>query len=222
MGINWGPTVDGKILPNHSFDPAAPQMTANVPMIIGTVLNEFTNGIGHPEYEFMTVDEVKQRLEKRYQGKGDKVYDAYRKMYPNAKPFDVYSVAMAAQTRQNAITQASRKAALGAAPAYLYWFTWQTPVLDGHPRAFHCSELPFVFYNTDRCAAMTGGTEEARTLGAKAADAWISFARNGDPNHPAIPKWQPVTTKDFPVMILDKTCELKSDPDGDARRVVFA
>jgi para-nitrobenzyl esterase len=130
-------------------------------------------------------------------------------------------VAMAAQTRQNAVMQAARKAAQNAAPAYLYWFTWQTPVLDGRPRAFHCAELSFVFYNTDRCAAMTGGTAEARELSAKTADAWIAFARGGDPSHPGLPKWQAVTAKQFPVMMLDNICELKNDPDGEARRVIF-
>ena len=51
------------------------------------------------------------------------------------------------------------------------------PILDGRPRAFHCAVLPFVFCNTDRCAAMTGGPAEARELSAKAADAWIFRAQ---------------------------------------------
>src|SRR5207249_1556400 len=29
MGINWGPTVDGKILPAHAFDPQAPAISAS-------------------------------------------------------------------------------------------------------------------------------------------------------------------------------------------------
>src|SRR5215510_5620608 len=32
----WGPTVDGQILPQHPFDPAAPATSANIPMLIGT------------------------------------------------------------------------------------------------------------------------------------------------------------------------------------------
>ena len=33
---------------------------------------------------------------------------------------------------------------------------------DSRPRAFHRSEIPFVFFNTDRAANQTGGTDEAR------------------------------------------------------------
>ncbi len=220
MGINWGPTVDGKILPNHSFDPTAPQASAKVPMIIGTVLNEFTNGIGHPEYESMTIDEVKRRLKQRYGDKSDRILDAFRTAHPNSKPFDILSMALAATTRQNAIAQAERKAAQNSAPAFVYWFTWQTPVLDGRPRAFHCAELPFVFYNTDRCAAMTGGTPEARDLSARMADAWINFARKGDPNHSSLPHWPAFTAAKVQTMIFDNQCEMRNDPDGSARRSV--
>jgi para-nitrobenzyl esterase len=220
-GVNWGPTVDGRVLPQHAFDPAAPAISSDVPMIIGTVLNEFTTGIGHPEYESMTLDEARRRVDARYGAKTGRILEAFQKAYPNAKPFDLMSLIFATPTRQNAITQAERKAAQKAAPAYLYWFTWQTPVLNGRPRAFHCSELPFVFDNTDRCAAMTGGTQEARELGAKMSESWINFARKGDPNHSGIPKWAAFTTEKVPTMIFDNKCELKIDPAGEARRTVI-
>lgn len=217
MGINWGPTVDGKILPAHAFDPQAPAISANVPLLVGTVQNEFMNGIGHPEYESMNRDEVKKRVNQRFGNNGQKIIDAFQSTYPDAKPFDVLSLIMAAPTRQNAIAQAERKTALGAAPAYLYWFTWHTPVLDGRPRAFHCSELPFCFDNTDRCAAMTGGTVEARELAAKVSDAWINFARSGDPSHKGLPKWPAFSASHVPTMTFDSKCEMKNDPDGVAR-----
>jgi para-nitrobenzyl esterase len=219
-GTGWGPTVDGRILPQHAFDPAAPAISAGVPMIIGTVLNEFTNGIGHPEYEAMTLDEVRNRVSARYGGKADRIIAAFQQAYPNAKPFDVLSIIFATPPRQNAITQAERKAAQKAAPAYLYLFTWQTPVLNGRPRAFHCAELPFVFDNADRCAAMTGGTAEARELGARVSECWINFARKGDPNHSGIPKWAAFTADKAQTMIFDNKCELKNDPAGEARRIL--
>ncbi len=220
-GVNWGPTVDGRILPAHAFDPGAPAISADVPMIIGTVLNEFTNGIGHPEYESMSMDEVRKRVNNRFRDKADAIIAAFQRTYPSAKPFDLLSLIQAGPVRQNAITQAERKAAQKAAPAYLYWFTWQTPILNGRPRAFHCAELPFVFDNTDRCAAMTGGTVEARELGAKMSDCWINFARKGDPNHSGIPKWAAFTAEKVPTMIFDNKCELKNDPAGEARKALL-
>jgi para-nitrobenzyl esterase len=220
-GGGWRPTPDGRILPSQPFDPVAPGISAGIPLLVGSVLNEQTHGINHPEYEDMTKDEVQRRARERFNDRAEAVIAAYQKLYPKAKPFDVMSVAFAAQSRQNCVTQAERQAALGGAPVYTFWFTWQTPVLDGRPRAFHCSELPFVFNNTDRAAAMTGGGPEARELGGRMSDAWIAFARKGDPNHSGLPKWPAFTPKDGALMVFDNKCEVRMNPDGEARRTAF-
>lgn len=216
----WGPTVDGKILPQHPFDPAAPAISANIPMLIGTALNEFTSGIGNPNVDAMTETELASRVKEMYGERGQQIVAAYRKAHPKAKPFDIYSFISTVPTRQNAVTQAERKVAQNAAPAYLYLFAWQTPVLDGRPRAFHCSELAFVFDNIDRCVNMTGGGTDARTLAAKVSEAWINFARKGDPNHAGLPKWPTFTADKGAVMVFDNKCEVKNNPDGEARGTV--
>jgi para-nitrobenzyl esterase len=220
-GGGFRPTPDGRNLPTQPFDPVAPSMSAGIPLLVGSVLNEHVHGINHPEYEVMTKDEVLQRARVRFHDRAEAVIAAYQKLYPKAKPFDVLSVAFAAESLQNAVTQATRQAALGGAPVYMFWFTWQTPVLDGRPRAFHCSELPFVFNNTDRAAAMTGGGPEARDLGGRVSDAWIALARKGDPNHPGLPKWPAFTAKDGALMVFDNKCEARMNPDGEARRVIY-
>jgi len=220
-GGGWRPTPDGRILPSQPFDPVAPAISAGVPLLVGSVLNEMTHGINHPEYEDMTLDEVLRRGRERFRDRTEAVIAAYQKLYPKAKPFDVLSVAFAAESRQNCVTQAERKAALGGAPAFTFLFTWQTPVLGGRPRAFHCSELPFVFNNTDRAAAMTGGGPEARDLGGRMSDAWIAFARKGDPDHPGLPKWPAFTAREGALMIFDTKCEVRMNPDGEARRAVY-
>lgn len=68
---------------------------------------------------------------------------------------------------------------------------------------------------------MTGGGEDARALAAKVADSWINFARKGDPNHAGIPKWTAFTPQLCPTMIFDNRCELKNNPDGEERAVIF-
>jgi para-nitrobenzyl esterase len=220
-GGGWRPTPDGHILPSQPFDPVAPSISAGIPLLVGTVLNEQTHGLNHPEYEDMSKGEVLRRARERFNDRAEAVIAAYQKLYAKAKPFDVLSVAFAAQSRQNCVTQAERQVALGGAPVYTFWFTWQTPVLDGRPRAFHCAELPFVFNNTDRAAAMTGGGPEARELGGRMSDAWISFARKGDPNHPGLPKWPAFTSKEGALMVFDNKCEARMNPDGEARNAAF-
>jgi para-nitrobenzyl esterase len=213
-GLSLGPVADGKIIPSPAFNPTAPDVSADVPMIIGTTLNEFATGINHPEYELMTDAELHTRTEAMYPGKSKQIVAAFRNRTPNAKPFDLWSRIASAPVRQGALRQATMKAALNKAPAYLYWFTWQTPVLDGRPRAFHCAELPFVFYNSDRCENMTGGGDDARQLAGRMADAWIQFARTGDPNHSGIPKWAPFTPDRSPCLIFDDPTVVTNAPDA--------
>lgn len=218
--LGFGPVMDGNIVPRHPFDPDAPGISANVPMIIGTTLNEMSPSQTNPALEAMTEDEMRKRAAERYGEKAGMVVDAYRKALPDVKPVELLSRMFSVRT--NAVTQAERKAAQKAAPAYVYLFAWQTPVLDGRPRAFHCAEIPFVFYNSDVSAFATGGGSEARELAAKVSDAWINFARKGDPNHSGLPKWPAYNAETGPVMIFDKTSEVKNDPDRELRKVVAA
>lgn len=216
----WGPTVDGKILPQHPFDPGAPAIADGVPMLIGTTLNEFVSGINNPQVDALTESELLGRVREMYGERAGKIVEAYRRSNPTAKPFDLFSFISAVTTRHNAVAQSDLKAARKAAPVYQYLFTWQTPVLDGRPKAFHCAELAFCFDNVDRCLNMTGGGPEARTLAARVSGAWIAFARSGNPNHAGLPKWPVYTTANGEVMIFDNKCEVRNDPDRVERRLI--
>lgn len=230
-GLRWGPVEDGHILPLQSWSPTAPTYSANVPLLVGNVLNEFFNSVQmeDPTVDSWSMDQVRQQLGAKRRslfsaGLGqatDHVIEVARRAYPHASPFTIYSVVSAMATmRLSALRQAARKAAQGGAPAYNYWFRWQTPILDGQARAYHCSELPFVFYNTERCAFMTGGGPEALELGGRMADAWIAFARTGDPNHAGLPRWPAYDSTTVPTMVFDNQCSLERDPDGAIRRAL--
>lgn len=224
----WGPVVDGHILPRDAFDPAAPSYSASVPLLVGNVYNEFYNSVqmGDPTLDAtMTMADARQRLSSRGRGglgaDAGKVIQAFQAAHPHATPFEVFSVIAAASSmRRNALLQATRKAQQNAAPAYNYWFQWQTPVLDGRPRAYHCSELPFVFYQTETCDFMTGGGPGALKLGGLMADAWISFARNGDPNHAGLPAWPKFDGTTVPTMIFDNESRVVNDPDAEVRKAI--
>ena len=143
--------MDGKLLPQHPFDPTAPAISAQVPMMIGTTLNEFTTSLNHPENEAMTEAEIPKRLGEMYGDPPGDIIEVFRASNPDAKPFDIFSLAMTSQVRQGAVIQAGLKP--HKAGAYLYWFTWKTPVLNGRPRSIHCIDYPFV--STIRTATKT-------------------------------------------------------------------
>jgi para-nitrobenzyl esterase len=218
--IGFAPVVDGKTLPTHPFDPQAPAISRDIPMIIGTTLNEFVTAIDHPEYEAMSDEILHSRVREVYGEKANTIIAAFRDRAPQAKPFDLWSRIAAAGVRGSAIQQAKLKAVQAGAPAYLYWFTWQTPILSGRPRAFHCSEIAFVFDNTDRCETMTGGGVDARTLAGKMCDAWIQFARTGNPNHAHLPRWPAYSTGTQATMIFDNVPKIALNPDGEEQRSI--
>ncbi|MGB8095662.1 MAG: carboxylesterase/lipase family protein [Terracidiphilus sp.] len=209
----WYPVMDGRIVAQHPFDPQASPLSASVPMIVGCTLNEFTTGIGRPDAFDMTEAELEKHAAEAFPDRAAKVIAGYRQLYPNANPFQLWSVIATSGVRRSVIEQCTRKAAQNAAPAYCYQFTWQTPILNGRLMSFHCLELAFVFNNTARCDRMTGDGEAARALAAKMSDAWIAFARSGNPNTKALPHWKPFTDAERTTMIFNDTCAAKDNLD---------
>ena len=218
-GLSWGPSMDGAILPVHPFDPGAPAVSASVPVLVGTNLNEGVHGCDNPNVDALTEAELRQRVTERHGAKAAAIIEAYRKEYPKAKPFDLWSVISAAPIRNAAAILADRKAAQGGAPVYQYLFSWQTLMLDGRPKAFHSAEIAFVFDNADLCVNLTGGRPEALHLAAQMSGAWVHFARNGNPNHSGLPKWPSYTTDRRATMVFDTRCEVRNDPEGEGRRL---
>ena len=219
-GGGWGPVLDGKVIPAHPFDPVGPEVSRDVPMLIGTCLNEFVNGVDNPEVDSLTHDELSKRVTQRYAEQAESIIAAYRREYPKASPFGLWAAISAATVRQNTATQAERKAAQGGAPAYQYIYAWRTPVLDGRPGTFHSSEIAFAFDNAELCPRYSGGGSEALKLSSAMGEAWASFSRTGKPGHRGLPEWPAYTAEKRATMIFNTPCLVKDDPEGECLRLV--
>jgi para-nitrobenzyl esterase len=216
----WGPTVDGNILSSDPVDPNGPIVSPLVPLVLGTNLNEFVNGVDNPEVETLTREQLVERARGRWRSSGEKIVEAYRREYPKATPFRLWAAISASSIRQPTITHAERRAAHGAAPVYQYVFSWPTPVLDGRPGTFHACEIAFVFDNGDRCVRQTGGVKEALDLSSQVSRAWVNFARHGNPDHAGIPHWPAYDGMRRSTMFFDSPCHIKDDPEGAGLRLI--
>lgn len=215
--LGFGPVADGIHLLADSNPPVASPLSAGIPFLAGSTLNEFTTAMNHPELARMTEAELAAKVRATHGDSADEVLAAFDKGMPKATPFQRWSVIASVPVRMGAIRQCTAKASASKAPVYLYWFVWQSPMFEGRPGAFHCSEIAFVFRNTDRCDTMTGGGARPRALAETVGGAWLQFARTGNPNGPGLPHWQPFDAATVPTMIFDDTSRCENNPDGPER-----
>jgi para-nitrobenzyl esterase len=213
------PVVDGRALPRDPFDPTAPEISADVPLIIGSVNTEGTF-FTPPDSPLFSLDEagMRTRLTQRYGEAADKLIDLYRKEMPSASPSKIYFLITAFPTA--AITQAERKVALGKAPVYMYLFTWETPVEGGKRHSPHTVELPFVFNNVVEQPEEVGTGPELQPLAEKVSGAWTAFARTGIPSVAGAPKWPAYTANERATMIINNEWKVVNDPRHDARLIM--
>jgi len=212
FGLSWGPSLDGEDLPYQPYSKEAFDLSKDVPLLIGTVKNEFMPSLFTGMSTNATLEQVTASIKQQQGAKADAYIAAVKKAYPDdTKATDLMDVDVL--FRPGAVAQAKQKAALNAAPVYMYLFTWQSPVLGGKYKAVHCMEIPFVFNNIARCEEMTGGTKEAYALADKMSGAWISFARNGNPNGKGLPSWPTFNASNTATMHFDNTCVVKPQMD---------
>jgi para-nitrobenzyl esterase len=214
--VRWmSPVVDGHYLPVNPFDPVAAPASAEVSLLIGSNRYELALALApRSDRGKISESEAKQRLTPWLGDKVDDIYNVYRKTSPKASPWDLYVGIVSEERRLGCIKVVERKLKIGKAPNFMYLFTWETDYDEGFYKSCHALEVPFVFDNIE-AAPLTGTRPDRNMLAAAISNAWIAFARNGDPGHPGIPKWEPYTINHRATMFLDVPCRLEVDPDSE-------
>ena len=222
--LRYQPVVDGRTLPANPFDPAAPDLSAHVPMMIGSNETEASWGT-QVHFNPLTDQQLRERVKQAVRGaddaKADRIIAVYKKNRPTASNLDIhFIVASDAGSRVSIETQAMRKAEQPGAPVYNYYFQWYSPVREGKLRSMHTMEIPFVFDNIELGRSLTGVGRDQQRLATRMAAAWAAFARTGDPNHRGIPQWLPYTASGRATMVFNNDCRLVERPFAEEKAVL--
>ena len=185
------------------------ERSKKVPMMVGSVIAEMGfMPSGYNKYE-MTDEEMKAVIVERYGDYADQLIEEFKKAYPDKKFVDLTS--LDTFCRPGTKFFVDQKAAFPEAPTYNYMFSFEFPYENGKP-AWHCSDICFFFHNVDLVpiANVPGVSDK---LEEQIFRAVMNFVRTGDPNHPELPYWPPVTPDDEATMIFDRTCEVRHNYD---------
>ena len=220
----YRPVVDGRSLTRQPYAPDANPVSADIPLLVGTNNNEMRlqGGLGSPENFALTWEQLPAKLTP-FVDDADvgEIIAGMRKAHPDYDASDVFfQVATFRNYRNTALRQAERKSAQ-AAPVYMYRLDWKTPVEGGRLETPHALDIAFVFDNVARSLSYTGPeTAQTKRMADLMADAWIAFARTGNPNTAALPQWPAYNVQQRATMIFDVDPEVVNDPDSAERELL--
>ncbi|WP_279350442.1 carboxylesterase/lipase family protein [Erythrobacter litoralis] len=218
------PVVDGSSLTRQPFSPDATPVSADIPLLVGTNRTEMRlqAGLADPGNFSLTWEQLPEKIASVVgDADVDQVIAGMRAAYPDADASEIFFQTATFQNyRGTALRQAERKSAQNGAPVYMYRLDWETPVEGGRLKSPHALDIAFVFDNVARSTSYTGTGPEQQRLADLMSEAWIAFAKTGNPNTNALPQWPRYTKANRATMIFDTDPEVVVDPDSAERELL--
>lgn len=202
-------------VPHHPFDGEAPEISAQVPMVIGTTLDERS-------YRTVNFDlddtDLQKFFDKRVGADAPALLREYRSEDPSASPY-LLQVRLDTDMsfRRNAHVQADLKALAGAAPVWTYLWRAPSPAYGGRFGATHGVDVGPSMLDIRR--ALNGPMDSQRHLAKVMSSAWAAFAATGDPNNANTPAWPAYTLPRRATLVIDTdTQAVVDDPRAPMRK----
>ncbi len=205
--IHWGPVANDWYL-GDPLEVGFSDYARMVPTMAGSVLAEFS--LGPADAGDLTEEEKAALVEKTWPGRGAELTALFKKAYPGKDLLRLLRLDLGCRRATRRFIE--EKAKVSSASSYLYMFAPDFDV-DGLRPAWHCSDIPFVFRNTRRVPCCRNTDADTVNLETQVSGAWTAFARTGDPNCPALPRWSPYTDGTRTTMVFDRTCRAADDYD---------
>jgi para-nitrobenzyl esterase len=226
FGMTLLPVLGDDILPEHPEQAAAVGAARDVPLLIGTNVDEWNffyftpqmMGLD-PEPKPDTEERLLHEFERAMPGRGEAMLRAYRYILPDANRDALVCALETDRIFRLPSTRLleAREAAGGKSWSYL--FDWPSPMRV--LKSCHVIEIPFVFGITNEPTGQffTGGGEAAATLSADVRAAWAGFAHGNDPAAPGFPAWPAYGGGYRYTMAIAARSRVVDDPEEDRRRV---
>jgi para-nitrobenzyl esterase len=219
-GVAYSPVIDGTLIPRSPFEAVAAAETAGIEILIGTTADEMKL-FAFMEPAVFQLDEggLEARVGPLTGGRGAEAIATYRaereKRGEPITPFETYeAIATDAAMRVPAMQLAESQAA-HTPGVFAYKFTHTSPLAGGILGACHAIELPFVFgtYELPAMKMLVGDSPQVAALSGRVMDAWIAFARTGNPSHEGLPHWPAYEPSRRATMILGPAVEVVDAPN---------
>ena len=220
--LTWQPSLDADLLPEHPLDAIPAGSSRSVPVLVGSNRDEWKLFmLGDAEGRKLDESGLRRRLERVLPGEDpngiphvEVALEAYRARAPSRSPADVWVAFQSGRVFHYPAVRLAELHSTHTPETFRYLFTWSPPLVGARIGACHGIELPFVF-GTGRdglLAPLLGLTPESRGLSRRVQDAWLAFARTGDPRHEGLPDWPAFDAQDRAVMSLGSECFPKKVP----------
>jgi para-nitrobenzyl esterase len=231
QGLPLQPVIDGDLLAGPPLETIADGLARDVPMLVGTNLDELKL-FRFMDREMRRLDEAGliARCERVIPGReeggvsrGRRAVDVYRRARAaRGEPIEPSDLWFAIESDRVFRCPAMRLAELQRAHqprTFAYLFTWRSPFARGAFGACHALELPFVFGTLGHplLRAFAGAGPEAAALAERIQDAWIAFARSGNPSHQGLGDWPAYDPEQRATMILGRECKVENAPREEER-----
>ncbi|WP_191993020.1 carboxylesterase/lipase family protein [Sphingomonas parva] len=214
-GVYFGPVLDMKWLTRHPFWPDANPQSNRIPMILGNTRDEtraFIDPRG-PKLAGLDWSNLAERIapELKMDIHPEWVVGQYRQHYPSWSAERIfYAATTAGRSWPGQVLEADARAA-AETPTWVYQVDFQSPV-EPWRGAPHTIDIPLSFGTLDAQGSITGTGVAARTLSGQVMDAFLAFARSGDPSHAGLPSWPRYRLPDRATMVFDVESRAIDDP----------
>jgi para-nitrobenzyl esterase len=229
-GNFYRPVADGDLIPVDPFGAVAAGASRGIPLLCGTNLDEIKfHRAMDPAVDALDEAGLLARCRDVLPGAGQaegvvKTYRAARQARgEDTSPPELWFAISGDHVWRYPLMRQAELHAAHTPQTYTYLFAWRSPARAGRLGAAHTLEIPFVFGRLDDpgMGPLTGQGGTVQRLSEQIMDAWIAFARTGNPATAALPAWPAYTAGRRTTMVFDESVSVVDAP-MEAERSVWA